>query len=239
MNILVTGGSSGLGKAITELCALDNNNTVYFTYSKNLEGKEEIEQKYPNVKGIQLNFKDSDNVANFINQIPELNIDVLVNNAYAGMPQGTYFHKTEISDFLTSFQMNILPVIQITQVCILAFRKKKFGKIINVLTSSLIDLPPMGYSIYTANKAYIEQLSKCWCKENAKFNITSNCISPEYMQTSFAQVDERVIEQMQQEHPLKRLLQPQEVAEVVVSLINTSQQINGVNLPINAAQHIL
>lgn len=239
MNILVTGGSSGLGKAITELCALDNNNTVYFTYSKNLEGKEEIEKKYSNVKGIQLNFKDSDNVANFINQIPELNIDVLVNNAYAGMPQGTYFHKTETSDFLTSFQMNILPVIQITQACILAFRKKKFGKIINVLTSSLIDLPPMGYSVYTANKAYIEQLSKCWCKENAKFNITSNCISPEYMQTSFAQVDERVIEQMQQEHPLKRLLQPQEVAEVVVSLINASQQINGVNIPINAAQHIL
>ena len=41
MNILVTGGSSGLGKAITQLCALDNNNTVYFTYSKNLQGKEE------------------------------------------------------------------------------------------------------------------------------------------------------------------------------------------------------
>lgn len=239
MNILVTGGSSGLGKAITELCALDKNNTVYFTYSKNLQGKEEIEKKYPNVKGIQLNFKDGDNVSNFINQIPELNIEVLINNAYAGMPQGTYFHKTEVSDFLTSFQMNILPVIQITQACILDFRKKKFGKIINVLTSSLIDLPPMGYSIYTANKAYIEQLSKCWCKENAKFNITSNCISPEYMQTSFAQVDERVIEQMQQEHPLKRLLQPQEVAEVIVSLINASQQINGVNIPINAAQHIL
>lgn len=238
MNILVTGGSSGLGKAITELCALKEDNKIYFTFSKNAEGKEEIERQYPNTKGIKLDFNDNDSVAALISNIPNLNLDVLVNNAYSGLPQGTYFHKTSPDDFLKSFQNNIMPVVQITQACILAFRKKKFGKIINVLTSYLLDLPPMGFSIYTANKAYIEQLSKCWCKENAKFNITSNCISPEYMQTSFGQVDERIIEQMQHEHPLKKLLQPKEVAEVVFSLINASQQVNGVNIPINAAQHI-
>ena len=93
--------------------------------------------------------------------------------------------------------------------------------------------------MYTANKAYLAQLSKCWCKENAKFNITSNCVLPEYMQTAFAEVDERILEQMKQDHPLKQLLQPKDVAEVVVSLIYASQQVNGVNLPINAAQHIL
>ena len=36
MNILVTGGSSGLGKAITELCALKEDNTIYFTYRSDL-----------------------------------------------------------------------------------------------------------------------------------------------------------------------------------------------------------
>lgn len=239
MNILVTGGTSGLGKAITELCALKDDNKIYFTYSRNVEGKEEIEYKFSNTKGFKLDFNDSDSIAAFISIIPDLNLDVLVNNAYSGSPQGTYFHKTTSDDFLQSFQFNVIPVIQITQACILAFRKKRFGKIINVLTASLIDLPPIGYAIYSANKAYLSQLSKCWCKENAKFNITSNCILPEFMQTTFAQVDERVIEDMQQKHPLKQLLQPKDVAEVVFSLIYASQQVNGVNLPVNAAQHII
>ena len=61
---------------------------------------------------------------------------------------------------------------------------------------------------------------------------------PDYMQTSFAYVDERVIEQMQQNHPLKELLKPEEVAEVIVSLINASKQLNGVVIPITASQHI-
>ena len=208
-------------------------------HSKNFVCKEEIEKNFSNTKGIQLDFKDNNSISNFINIIPDLNLDVLVNNAYAEAPQGTYFHKTSSEDFSRSFQYNLIPVIRLTQACILAFRKKRFGKIINVLTSSLLDLPPIGYSMYTANKAYLAQLSKCWCKENAKFNITSNCVLPEYMQTAFAEVDERILEQMKQDHPLKQLLQPKDVAEVVVSLIYASQQVNGVNLPINAAQHIL
>jgi NAD(P)-dependent dehydrogenase (short-subunit alcohol dehydrogenase family) len=101
-----------------------------------------------------------------------------------------------------------------------------------------MDLPPMGFSIYASNKAYLSQLTKCWCKENVKFGITVNSVMPDYMQTGFANVDERIIEQMEQEHPLKRLLQPEEVAEVIVSLMKASKQVNGVAIPITASAHV-
>lgn len=237
MNILVTGGSSGLGRAIVEKCAGHGNN-VYFTYNSKQNAADELMSDYPDVHAIQANFHDPNSVRRLVAQIPTLDVDVLVNNAYAGTPQGTYFHKTPIEDFEQSFQINLLPVIRITQACISVFRAKKFGKIINVLTSYLLDLPPMGFAVYTADKAYLQQLSHCWCKENAKFNITSNCVMPEYMQTTFATVDERIVEQMEQAHPLKRLLQPAEVADVIVSVMNASQQLNGVAIPINAARHI-
>ena len=97
----------------------------------------------------------------------------------------------------------------------------------------------MGYSVYSATKAYVEQLSKCWCKENARFGITANSVSPEYMQTKFSNVDERVIEQMTNEHPLKSLLRPEEVADVIAMLLQSSAQLNGVNIPVNAGQGIL
>jgi NAD(P)-dependent dehydrogenase (short-subunit alcohol dehydrogenase family) len=239
MNILITGGSSGLGKALVERLASEQGNSVFFTYNSKREEAEKLEQMYPSAKAIQLNFCDLNAVDEFAKQtIPTLNLDVVVNNAYVGSPNGTYFHKTAIDDFRTSFDNNLLPTILITQACISAFRKKKDGRIINVLTSSLMDLPPIGYSIYSANKAYLSQLTKCWCRENVKFGITVNSVMPDYMQTGFANVDERIIEQMEQEHPLKRLLQPEEVADVVVSLIKTSKQVNGVAIPITASSHI-
>lgn len=239
MNILITGGSSGLGRCLVEKLAANNENIVYFTYNSKKKQANEIASKYINVRCVRLDYCDMEAVNAFVeNEIPCMDLDILVNNAYVGLPNGTYFHKTELSDFLESFEQNLLPTIRITQGCISGFRKKKSGRIINVLTSYLIDLPPMGFSIYSANKAYLSQLTKCWCKENSKFGITVNSVMPDYMQTSFAYVDERVIEQMQQNHPLKELLKPEEVAEVIVSLINASKQLNGVVIPITASQHI-
>jgi NAD(P)-dependent dehydrogenase (short-subunit alcohol dehydrogenase family) len=87
----------------------------------------------------------------------------------------------------------------------------------------------MGYSVYSATKAYLAQLTKCWVKENQKFGITVNSVSPDYMQTPFASVDERVV---------KQLLTPDEVAHVVLQLLRMSKQVNGVVLPVTAAQHV-
>ncbi len=239
MRILITGGSSGLGKAIVERCASHADNYVYFTYNSKWEEAERLEQAYDNVEALQVDFTDMSSVDAFAEKIPSLCLEALVNNAWVGNPNGTYFHKTPIEDFEHSYRYNVLPLVKTTQACIAHFRKQKKGKIVTVLTSYLINLPPMGFSVYASTKACIEQLSKCWCKENVRFGITSNCVSPEYMQTSFSQVDERIIEQMEHDHPLKQLLQPQEVAEIVEMLLLSPTQLNCVNIPVNAAQNIL
>jgi NAD(P)-dependent dehydrogenase (short-subunit alcohol dehydrogenase family) len=239
MRILITGGSSGLGRAVVERLSENPDNYIFFTYCRKESEARQLSEQHNNVESIKVDFTDSASVDSFVEIIPSFSLDSLVNNAWVGSPNGTYFHKTSISDFETSFNNNIVPLIKITQACISQFRKQKRGKIVTVLTSSLLNLPPMGYSVYSATKAYIEQLSKCWCKENARFGITANCVSPEYMLTSFSNVDERVIEQMASEHPLKSLLRPDEVAEVIVMLLQSSSQVNGVNIPINAAQSIL
>src|ERR1019366_7084787 len=125
------------------------------------------------------------------------------------------------------------------QEAIKTFRKKKFGKIINIISSALVNKPPIGWSEYVANKSYLLAMSKAWAAECIKFNITSNSISPSFMLTNLtSDTDERVIEQMKEEHPLKRLLTTDEVAEAVVFFTKSSQQINGTNLVINAGTEI-
>lgn len=241
MNILVTGGNSGLGRATVELL-VNEGHKVYFSYypvEQCEKEANEMVQANDSLTAIPLNFCEKESVDAFCEKIKNYEIEVLVNSAYAGKAQGAHFHKTAADDFLTAFQNNVIPTIRITQSCLEGMRKRKFGKIINIITSYCIDTPPTGMSIYTSTKAYLRQISRSISKEYGRFNITSNCLLPEYMNTNFGKVEDFQLEQMTAAHPLKRLLTPKEVAEVVVNFVKSSQQLNGIEMPINAAQHIM
>ena len=236
MKILITGGASGLGEAITRRLAKEDSDMVYFTYAHSKVNALQLQDEFKNAVGIRCDFKNSRELDALKSKIEELQIDVLINNAYHGDAIKTYFHKIPEAEFATEFMENILPIIGITQAAIASFRKRKEGKIITVLTSFLVNIPPIGASSYVASKAYLGSLVKSWASENAKFNITSNAISPSFMQTGLTVgVDERIIEQMNASHPLKKLLTPEEVAETVFFMTTASLHLNGVDIVLNAA----
>ncbi|HTA81781.1 MAG TPA: SDR family oxidoreductase [Bacteroidia bacterium] len=240
MKILITGGASGLGAAISEKLAQHKDSNIIITYSESVQKARRLESFYKNIKAIKCNFSDKNDVITLMELIQKEQIDVLINNAHTTKIDKNYFHKLSTEAFTYGFNQNILPVIQITQVAINIFRKKKYGKIITILSASLINKPPFGFSEYTASKAYLLSLSKSWANENATFNITSNCVSPSFMQTGLTEdTDERIMEEMLNKHPLKRLLGAGEVAEVVAFLCDSTQQINGINISINSAENVV
>ncbi|MFT5248465.1 MAG: 3-oxoacyl-[acyl-carrier protein] reductase [bacterium] len=239
MNILITGGASGLGKAITEILAGNKNNTVYFTYSKSKEKAEEIKSFFENTISIKCDFSEPSELLSLQDRVKEMDLDVLINNAYSGKINQMHFHKYPPIDFLKDFTDNIIPTITITQAAIKWFRKKKKGKIITILSSGLINVPPTGMSSYIANKAYLEKLTKCWANENSKFNITSNSVSPSFMKAALTDdFDDRIVEQMTLNHPNKKLITTNEVAESVMFLTKAGNHINGVDLLMNAGVNI-
>ena len=239
MNILITGGASGLGEAITKMLAEDTNNKIFFTFSKSQAKAVSITTEFSNTVSIQCDFSDSLAVRILRDKIRQFDLDVLINNAYSGEFLKSHFHKIAPEEFLNDFINNIIPVIEITQEAIYGFRKKKRGKIVTVLTAALLNVPPIGSSVYIANKAYLEKLTKVWAIENAKFNITSNAVSPSFMQTHMtANFDERVMEQIKENHPFGKLLTVHEVAETVKYLINASSQINGQDIIMNSGMNI-
>lgn len=239
MNVLITGGASGLGEAITKNLAKDINNNIYFTYTNSETNAKKIKFDFSNTFPIKCDFKAPGSIKSLTDKISQFDLDVLINNAYSGDFLKSHFHKISSNDFLIDFKENIIPVIEITQEVIKYFRKKKRGKIITILSSALLELPPVGSSVYIANKAYLEELTKVWANENAKFNITSNSVSPSFMQTNFtSDVDERVVEQMISNHHLKKLLTVEEVAETVSFLTTASSHINGVNIVLNSVPNI-
>ena len=235
MNILVTGGVSGLGRAISEKLAKEYpNRIVYATYFSSKSGAQLLESSFSNIKTISCDFSSTESVDLLISRLPDLNIEILVNNALTGI-ESKHFHKIESSFFVESFQKNILPVIRLSQALIPLFRKQKRGKFITILSSYILDAPPLGMSEYVAAKCYLHSLSNSWAAENAKYGITANCLSPSIMRTGLtSDTDERVFEELELASPLKRLLTVEETANAVYYLSTKGTELNGVNLKVEA-----
>ena len=239
MKVLVTGGASGLGAAITRELAGDKDNFVYFTFCRAAENARRLEAEHPNVKGVHCDFSQEASIRSLMEEMGGWQLEALVNNALTGFLK-KHFHKLDSEELLSSFRQNVLPVVLITQAALGTFRKQRFGKIVTILSSALANKPPVGWSEYVANKAYLLAMSKAWAAEYAKFNITANCISPTFMPTPLnADMDSRLVEEMKKNYPLQELLQPEEVAQTVHFLLKSTQQINGVNLLMNQGADIL
>jgi 3-oxoacyl-[acyl-carrier protein] reductase len=233
MRILVTGGASGLGAAITRRLAADPKNEIWLTYCRSEDAAKALAVELKNVKPVRCDFTRTEDVEELCQKLPGMEIEGLVNNAVTGYRM-IHFHKQEAKDFTSGFAHNVMPAIRITQAALQGFRKRRFGRIVTILTSYLINRPPTGLSSYVAEKAYLLSLSKSWAAENAAFNVTANCLSPSFMKTGLTRdVDPRQIDDIIAHSPLGRLITPQEVAESVASVLFGPAEVNGANLVIN------
>lgn len=126
MNILVTGGTGGVGKAVVELLAADSNNLVYFTYRGSEEKAQEIISNYKNTVAFKCDQTCPESICQLCDAISTWNLDALVNNAWTGTPEGVRFHKLTSEMLIDGFNTNILPLVSITQMALETFRKKEW-----------------------------------------------------------------------------------------------------------------
>jgi NAD(P)-dependent dehydrogenase (short-subunit alcohol dehydrogenase family) len=239
MTILITGGMSGLGRAITAALASDDAARLIVTYHRSAEEAERMGAAHPNIRSVKCDFGSETEIGQLLEIIERENIDVVINNAFTGFRK-EHFFKTEATYFLQSFSANVLSTLRITQKAIHVFRKKNFGKIITILSSAIVNKPPTGWAAYVAEKNYLLSMAKSWAVENARFNVTSNMVSPSFMLTDLNRgMDERLVEDARAKLPLKEFLKPEETAEAVRFLVYCSQQINGNNIIINQAEDLI
>ena len=100
MNILITGGASGLGEAITKILAVDPDNKIYFTYNSSKTDADSIMTEFKNTYAIKCNFKESVEVKSLVANMQFFDLDVLINNAYSGEFIKSHFHKITSNEFL-------------------------------------------------------------------------------------------------------------------------------------------
>ena len=123
MKILITGGSSGLGKKIIE--KINSSFEIHFTYNTSKESATKITEKFKNSFSYKCDLTNERELELFLNKIENIDFDVLINNYYSGKFLDKHFLNTNLFEFLDVYKKNILPVVQITQVLLRIFKKKE------------------------------------------------------------------------------------------------------------------
>ncbi|WP_372756471.1 SDR family oxidoreductase [Mariniflexile sp.] len=176
--VLVTGGSSGIGKSVGEYLT-DNGFIVYGT-SRNPE-------RYPESRFpiLELDVKDVNTIQQTVNTIIEKEgrLDVLINNAGAGITGA--IEEIPEAEIKANFETNFFGPINVIKAVLPQMRKQHLGLIINITSiAGYMGLPYRG--IYSASKGALELLTEAFRMELKSFNINMTNIAPGDFATNIA-----------------------------------------------------
>jgi len=210
-NIIVTGGSSGIGESIIDILLENDGNVINIDINNNSKTKTMLSDITKNNDIIKIN-----------NSIPE-KIDILINNAGIGLVGN--IENTSEKDFDKIINVNVKGLFNITK-AIIPKMKKYGGTIINMASTAAIVGIDDRFA-YSASKGAVMSMTNSIAKDYISFGIRCNSISPGRVHTPFVDSyldkfypdnKEEMFEKLSKTQPLGRMAKPSEVASLVLYL---------------------
>lgn len=216
--ILVTGASSGIGKAIAVACA-KMGATVIVT-GRNYERLNETLNLMPHGdhKSISADLTMVEDIESLVAELPKL--DGLVQCAGVG---SRVFCKGIDKEAIDHIMKTNLEAPVLLQTAILAQKKINKAASIVYIASKAADFPSVGNAIYSASKGAIISYAKCLAIELSPRQIRVNCICPAMIWTDLILQEGMTKEEMEKAqllYPLKRYGQPDDVANLALYLLS-------------------
>jgi len=235
---LVTGGSRGIGEAIS-MALKEAGYNVAATYAGNDEAAAAF-TKATGIKTYKWNVADYDACKAGVAQVEaEIGpVDVLVNNA--GITRDAPFHRMTPQQWHEVIDTNLTGVFNMTHNVWNGMRERKFGRVI-IISSINGQKGQFAQVNYAASKAGDLGIVKSLAQEGARAGITANAICPGYIATDMVMaVPEKVRESIIAQIPAGRLGQASEIARCVTFLAaDDAGFINGSTISANGAQYFV
>ncbi|MDL2241525.1 SDR family oxidoreductase [Bacteroidales bacterium OttesenSCG-928-L03] len=238
--ILVTGASSGIGKAIAIECSKMGARLVI-----SARNEERLLDTYSNLEGeghkiVVADLSEEEGVDIIVNNIPK-EINGIVQCAGLTIPKPFHFFSKE--DIQNIMGVNFEAPVFLTQ---RLYKKKKIakqGSVVFISSISGVLCSSVAGSIYSASKGAINGIAKGLAIEFATKGIRVNCVNPGMINTNIfseGTISEDQLKEDMKKYPLKRYGMPEEVAHAVIYLLSdASSWTTGANLVIDGGYTLL
>jgi acetoacetyl-CoA reductase len=234
---LVTGGTRGIGAAITEMLAMGGA-AVAAGYNRGKESAEKfgnrMREKGAKVSVHQGRVDSADDCNRVAKEVMDEygRIDYLVNNA--GITVDKTVRKMSVDDWRQVLDVNLSGAFQMTKAVLEHMIERGSGRIVNI-SSVIGETGNIGQANYAASKAGLFGFTKSLALEMAQRGITVNCVAPGFIGTEMvAAIPEAALAKVVEKIPQRRLGRPEEVARVVRFLLeDESGYITGAVYSIN------
>jgi len=229
--IIVTGGSTHLGRAISESVAQYGASVIIGSrdVTRNSEWAHHLSVQYGvYAVGVELDFTNEESIMRVLAQGIEKfsGIDVLINNAAFSVPGR--IEEQAYEDFMEGLNGTIGGTYNMSKCVLRQMKKQKYGNIINISSMyGAVSPNPDLYegtkntpnpANYGAGKAAIIQFTKYIACNYAKYNIRCNCVVPGAFPSPVVQQDSRFMENICKKNPLNRIGVPEDLKGISVFL---------------------
>ena len=221
-NVLVTGGTRGIGEAISREFAKKGYNLIINYVNSNEKAqnlKQELEKEY-NIKVLPIQTDISNEIAiknmvdTAINEFGK--IDVLVNNA--GIVIDREFEDRTVEDWKKTLDINLIAPFVLTKLVGKEMMKQKSGAIINISSTNGINTYYPTSVDYDASKSGLISLTYDSAVQFAPY-VRVNCVAPGWVNTEMnKELPEDFVKEETERILVKRFAEPKEIAKVVVFL---------------------
>lgn len=234
--LFVTGASSELGCGLIEMVA-DRYNLIVAHYRSSIERLLPLEEKLGSkLMLVQADFSDATSVRKMLDILNERDVkpDHIVHLAALPM-ENKHFKKQNWCNFAENIETDLRPIVDILEEFMPAMSKQKYGKILFMLTSCTVGMPPKYTTVYTTAKYALLGLMKSLAAEYADKGITVNGVSPEMIDTRFLKDLPDLIKEMNaQNMPMGQNLKVEQVIPTMAFLLSDgADMISGQNIAIN------
>jgi 3-oxoacyl-[acyl-carrier protein] reductase len=248
-NALVCGSTQGIGKATAIALAEEGVNVTLV--ARNEDKLKEVLAELPQQRShdyIVADFSNPSALESIINDYVATtrNFHILVNNT--GGPKSGAISSASLEEFTNAFQMHIICNHILVQACLPFMKSKCYGRIINVISTSVKEpIPGLGVSNTIRNA--VANWAKTLSGELGEFGITVNNVLPGFTDTArLDQIikikaeregtsEEEMSQIMKNYVPAKRFAKPEETANAITFLASEAAgYINGINLPVDGGR---
>lgn len=241
---LITGGAAGIGKATAERF-LEEGAEVIICDVDQSAGEKVVEELGVKLSFYTVDVTDRIAVQNWAEEIIAKfgRIDVLVNNAgvlrdnqLVRVKDGELVKQMPEDDFDLVIAVNLKGVFNCTQAVAPYMIKQGEGVILNA--TSVVGLDGnFGQTNYVATKAGVVGMTKVWARELGRYNIRVNAVAPGFILTEMVkQMPEKILEGMVARTPMRRMGQPEDIANAYVFLSSDEASfISGTTLRVDGA----